>query len=438
VTPIPVLQQGPDDVPAAAVDTLALAQASVDSVDAGLLVERALRDPELLQRIHAARRVHLLAVGKAAAPMLAAARRVMPRIEPATSVLVTLSPAEDPSDTTTKVLVSSHPLPSAASRNASRAIQRHLAAAGLGPADLVITLISGGTSSMLADPLPPMRVADLRRLSRRFLASGLDVTRINLVRALASPLLGGGLAALIQPASLLSLILCDNVQTGVVAVGSGPTFPPQASPAAATSVAYQALDDPGLRDRLRQALHGRPAPLQDWTRICNVKIGSPADLVDAACEHAHRLGYRTVVVSPAVQGEARDVAQMLGGAIRYHAARGGRICLVGAGEVVVTVRGRGTGGRCQELAWAMAGQLAGMSGVAFAAMASDGRDYVDGVGGAWCDGNTRSRLLDAGYDLDRCLLRNDTYPGLAAAGRLLPGSRSQTNLADLYVACIDL
>jgi len=110
---------------------------------------------------------------------------------------------------------------------------------------------------------------------------------------------------------------------------------------------------------------------------------------------------------------------------------------VGVGEVTVQVHGDGRGGRCQEFAWLMAKELgASTRPSAFVARASDGRDYIEGVGGAWTSESTLARIDDLGLDWLSIARTHDTYPALRALGQLIPGGHSGWNLCDLYVALI--
>jgi hydroxypyruvate reductase len=111
------------------------------------------------------------------------------------------------------------------------------------------------------------------------------------------------------------------------------------------------------------------------------------------------------------------------------------VAVLGVGEVTVRVRGAGTGGRCQEFAWYMAKVLAELDRDAtFVARASDGRDFVEGVGGAWVERSTMERALSSGVKLLAVAQANDSHSALHALGQLLEGGHTGWNLCDLYVA----
>jgi glycerate 2-kinase len=427
---------GPTSPSGAPRDALEIADAGIEAIGGFRLVERALGKRSLQRRFERASRVYCVALGKVADAMFdAVADSVRPEVFAggiAVSGLQALGSGGK------LRLVGAHPLPDRSSVAAGTAVIRFLARARLQPSDLVVVCVSGGTSAMICDPVPPLSVADLRDLTRRLLRSGADVTRINQLRRVISSLHGGGLAAHIAPAAGLGLILSDNVQVGAPAVGSGPTFPLATGLAEALEVLDSvALPDP-LRRRTKLAIQRRLSVPTPVDHVVNVVVGRPLDAVAAARDRARRLGYDCLVLSSTVQGEAREVAKVLGSVVRHRWERGDRkFCLLAAGEVVVTVRGSGLGGRCQELAWAMARELEGRKDSAFAAVATDGRDYLEGVGGAWVNDSTVADLAAAGFDWSAALSTNDTYGGLARLGRLLPGRQTNANLCDLYIVCVD-
>jgi hydroxypyruvate reductase len=115
----------------------------------------------------------------------------------------------------------------------------------------------------------------------------------------------------------------------------------------------------------------------------------------------------------------------------------GEFCVAGVGEVTVRVRGGGSGGRCQEFALRMGEVLAGLGRPgACVVLATDGRDFIEGVGGAWSDETTPARLAALGVDVHAALERHDAHGALAAVGQLVEGGRTGWNLCDLYVVVL--
>jgi glycerate 2-kinase len=159
-------------------------------------------------------------------------------------------------------------------------------------------------------------------------------------------------------------------------------------------------------------------------------IGNNALVTDAAVAAAARLGFAPVLLTRALEGEARDVAARL---IRASTDLPRPGCLVAGGETTVTVRGAGRGGRCQELALAAALEIAGGADTVVLAAGTDGTDGPTDAAGAVIDGLTLGRAAAAGLDARAHLAANDSYPVLAATGDLVVTGPTGTNLLDLYL-----
>jgi glycerate-2-kinase len=156
---------------------------------------------------------------------------------------------------------------------------------------------------------------------------------------------------------------------------------------------------------------------------------------EIALREATLRGYQVIDMGANICGDVNDVVAQWSSAI--DASSHGPIALVGVGEVTVKVRGAGEGGRCQQFAWLMADVLAKNVGAgAFVAQASDGRDHVQGVAGAWVDGMTSAIARDRGIDWAEVAQSHNTYPALKELGHLIEGGHTGWNLCDLYVAVI--
>ncbi|MBI1735998.1 MAG: glycerate kinase, partial [Candidatus Rokubacteria bacterium] len=168
-----------------------------------------------------------------------------------------------------------------------------------------------------------------------------------------------------------------------------------------------------------------------FARVANVVIGNNTLVTDAALAAAQRLGLRPALLTRALEGEAREVAREVVARIRS-APRG--TCLIAGGETTVTVRGSGSGGRCQELALAAALELAGTDDVVVLAAGTDGTDGPTDAAGAVVDGTTVARAAARGLDAAGALDANDSGTLLAATDDLIITGPTNTNLLDLYVA----
>ncbi len=433
----------------------AIRVAAVEAVEPGRAVTRFLsRDRDLLRAgdalvpLAGGASVRLVAAGKAAAAMAEATATVLgERLE--RGVLVTKhghlgGRALPPS---IAVFEAGHPVPDDAGREGVAAVEELLAGRRAG--DVVVVLLSGGASALLADPAEPLSLADLQATTGLLLRSGAAIGELNAVRKHLSRLKGGQLARLGAPATVVALILSDVVGDPLDVIASGPTAPDPTSFADAWDVVERrglagALPE-AVRRRLRDGVEGRlhdtPKPGDPlFDRVRNIVVGSNRLAARAAAAAARALGYETLLLSTFVEGEAREFARVAVALGRGVLAHGDPVaapaCLVLGGETTVTVRGNGRGGRNQELALAAALALEGLEGVSVMALATDGSDGPTDSSGAVADGTTASAIRAAGIDPAAALLDNDAYPALDAAGAQLRTGPTGTNVNDLTVVLV--
>ena len=391
------------------------------------------------------RRVLVVGAGKASAPMAAAVEEVLgDRLDLTGSVTVRYGHAAP----TRRVQIreASHPVPDAAGVQATEAILELLRSAG--EHDLVVCVISGGGSALLTLPVDGISLADLQQTTDALLRSGASIGEINTVRKHLDQVKGGGLARLAAPARLLTLVLSDVVGNPLDAIASGPTVPDTTTWADAAGVLdrYQLWDvvPAAIAERMRAGRDGRlpdtPKPGDPiFERVQTVVVGSNLLACEAAAVEAERQGLRSLVLTTFVEGEAREVARVLAGLLREVAASGHPLprpcCLIAGGETTVTVRGRGTGGRNQELALAAAYGLRGLSDVLLASIGTDGNDGPTDAAGAWVDGASLDRAEALGLDAGRHLADNDSYAFFDRLGDLIRTGPTRTNVNDVYVLC---
>jgi hydroxypyruvate reductase len=386
-------------------------------------------------------RLLAVAVGKAAAPMLAAAEEALgARLE--ASLGVTKRGHGAP--LRGRLLEAGHPVPDEAGLAAAAEVER--LAAGLGPDDVLLVLLSGGGSALLPAPADGIALAAKQEVTGLLLASGADIGELNAVRKHLSRLKGGGLARLAAPARVLTLVLSDVAGDAVDVVASGPTVPDPTT----FSEALAVLDRRRLRERVpapvRQRLEAGAAgrvpetpkpgdPL--FARCRHVVVGSNRIAVAEAARAARRLGYRPLVLTTTAGGEARDLGGFLAALAREVRSAGAPLpppcCLLAGGEPTVTLRGPGRGGRCQEAGLAAALGLAGLGATVVLCGGTDGTDGPTDAAGGIVDGGTVARARAAGLDPRRHLDENDAYPLLAAAGDLLVTGPTRTNVMDLFL-----
>ncbi len=386
-------------------------------------------------------RVIAVGAGKASARMAQALERVL-GLRLAGGLVVVKAGHTVPTKQI-RIVEAGHPIPDRAGLQAATQLRAMLA--GLTPRDLVIVLLSGGASSLLPAPAPGVSLADKRKTTQLLLKCGATIQEMNAVRKHLSLLKGGGLAASTK-AGIVTLILSDVVGDDLASIGSGPTASDPTTYADAIAVLRQykiwrLVPESVRRHLLRGRRGGVPETLKPGSqRLHHVQhqiIGNNSAMLSAVAHVARQGGFRTVLFSTALTGEAQDAARQFAALARR--AAGGRdplrrpCCVVAGGETTVTVTGRGKGGRAQEFAAAAAISIAGLPNVWVAAIGTDGTDGPTEVAGAVVSGNTVSWAKTVGVDLSRALQRHDTYPALKALRSHICTGPTGTNVNDLYL-----
>ena len=317
---------------------------------------------------------------------------------------------------------------------------------GLGSADVVLALISGGGSALLEAPHPPLTLADMAATTDLLLRAGAPIQDLNAVRTPLSLVKGGGLRRAAGAATVVTLILSDVLGNDPRIIASGPTVPGEADPAVALAI----LDRYGVRERVPsvviQTLLMLPSPPQPpsaavergGSRTAEVSlitiVGDNDAAVGAAAAAARADGFHTDIIWRERRGEAVSLARAWVAACER--ADPAVEVLLGGGEATVTVRGDGVGGRKTEFALAAALTLAERDDHDWivASLATDGQDALTGVAGAIADAETIARARTAGVDPIAALANNDSLRVFEAAGGTERPGPTGTNVCDLYFA----
>ncbi len=342
----------------------------------------------------------------------------------------------------------SHPVPNQAGMAGTQRILQRVR--GADEKTLVICLLSGGGSALLVAPAPGLTLADKQETTRLLLACGADIAEINAVRKHLSQLKGGGLARLAAPATLISLIVSDVVGDPLDVIASGPTVADASTWADVRGVLrrYGLLHQvpPVVRQRLEMGVAGRladtPKPGQDFfDRVRNLIVAGNRQALLAGLARAGELGYRGLLLSSSLTGEARVLGGVLAALAREVRASGQPLappcCLISGGESTVTLGpAPGQGGRNQELALAAALGLQGLEGVLLLSAGSDGSDGPTDAAGALAHGQSVPRGLALGLRARRHLERHDAYPFFEALGDLLITGPTRTNVMDIQILLV--
>ncbi len=340
-----------------------------------------------------------------------------------------------------KVMQAAHPVPDEAGQCGAEALLRQVE--GLGEDDLVVALISGGGSALL--PLPPLgfSLADEADLNRALLASGAPISAMNVVRAHFSRIKAGRLAAAAYPARVVSLIVSDIPGDHPALVASGPTVPDETSADDAMRLIkdYRIALPSTVIDAIAQAKAPDPkAP--EFARNTVHVIASASVSLAAAAEAARSHGIQAVILSDAIEGEAKEIG-LMHAAIAREIVRNNRpfnkpVLVLSGGETTVTMAGAraGRGGRNSEFLLSFALAIEGVDGITALAADTDGIDGSENNAGAFCDGTTAARLRSSGQDGRRYLLAHDAYSAFERIGDLFVPGPTGTNVNDFRAMVI--
>jgi glycerate 2-kinase len=331
-----------------------------------------------------------------------------------------------------EVVQAAHPVPDAAGERAARRILDLVS--GLGADDLVLALISGGGSALLALPAPGITLADKQAINTALLRSGASIGTMNLVRKHLSAIKGGRLAAAAFPAATVGLLISDVPGDDPAVIASGPTVPEASTPAQALAALAAYEVPPAIRSHLETA-PGCPGPDDPrMARVTNQVIAAPQQSLQAAAAVARQAGVTPVILSDSLEGESRAVGIVLAGIarqVRRHGQPAPPPCvLLSGGETTVTVRGGGRGGRNVELLLSLALALGGEPRIHAIACDTDGVDGMAEVAGALIGPDTLRRAEHLGVDAAAALANNDGHTFFAALGDQVVTGPTLTNVND--------
>ncbi len=339
------------------------------------------------------------------------------------------------------VIEAGHPAPDSAGMEAAQRIMALVDR--LTADDLVLALISGGGSALLALPAPGVTLDQKRAINRALLASGAAIGEINCVRKHLSAIKGGRLALAAWPAPVVALMISDVPGDDPATIASGPTAPDPTSSADALAILrrYEIAAPETIIRLLESGATETPKPGDSrFAHVENRLIATPRQSLDAAAAVARAAGYAPVILGDALEGEARAVA-LAHAEIALRVAASGEpaaapCVLISGGETTVTVRGQGRGGRNAEFLLALAIALDGCPGVSAIACDTDGIDGTEDNAGALLTPGTLARAAALGLDARDRLDDNDGYGFFAALGDLVMTGPTRTNVNDFRAIVI--
>ncbi len=341
-----------------------------------------------------------------------------------------------------EVVEAAHPVPDEAGRAAAARILAVVQ--GLTSDDLVLVLVSGGGSALLALPFEGISLADKQQVNRALLKSGAGIGEMNCVRKHLSAIKGGRLAAAAYPARVLTLVISDVPGDDPAVVASGPTVPDPTTCADALAILekYRIAVPPTVEALLRSGLSETPKPDDLRFAHCETRVIATAQgSLAAAAEAARAAGIEPLILGDAIEGEAREVAKALAGMAKSCALHGvparPPCVLLSGGETTVTVKGQGRGGRNAEFLLALAVALDGAAGIHALAGDTDGIDGTEDNAGAVLTADTLARARAAGIDAKARLADNDGHGFFAALNDLVVTGPTRTNVNDFRAIFIE-
>jgi glycerate 2-kinase len=336
-----------------------------------------------------------------------------------------------------EIVEAAHPVPDQAGRAGAEKML-HLVQ-GLTPEDLVLCLISGGGSALMALPAEGIALEEKQAVNQTLLRSGATINEMNIVRKHLSQIKGGRLARACVPARLHTLVISDVVGDELSAIASGPTVPDSSTFADALDVVRKYdMELPGSALAvLQKGVDETPKPGDAIFEKNTVEIiARGRGSLEAAAKLAQETGIKPIILDDSLEGEAREIGQAMAETVREYQDQAPCVLLSG-GELTVTVSGNGKGGPNTEFLMGLAAGLEGADGVYAISCDTDGADGLVDNAGAMITPTTLRRAETLGLDLDEMLSNNDAYSFFAALDDLVISGPTHTNVNDFRAILIE-
>lgn len=389
-----------------------------------------------------------IGAGKAAAAMAKAVEQHWPADAALDGLVITRYAhgySGDAAPLRIRVVEAGHPVPDESGETAAREIAARVRM--VGPDDLLLALVSGGGSSLLALPVDGISMADLKATTRELLRCGAPIQDMNVVRKHLSLIQGGRLAAMCR-ARIVSLVISDVTGDAPTHIASGPTVPDPSTYQDALDILarFDCVVPPSVAAHLKGGASGAiaetPKPGSPvFARADTRVIATAHQSLEAAAAVFRLSGVTPVILGDTVTGEAREVAKVHAAIAREIIDHGQPfrrpVALISGGECTVTLKNpNGRGGRCSEYLLSLAIEMAGAEGVYGLAADTDGIDGSEANAGAWFSPEMWADAQARGMRADKFLAANDVFGYFEALGGLIQTGPTRTNVNDFRVVLI--
>jgi hydroxypyruvate reductase len=347
----------------------------------------------------------------------------------------------------TEITEAGHPVPDHHGETGTKKILALLKAAD--EKDLIFSLISGGGSALLTNPVPGIALEEIQELTQALLECGANIGEMNALRKHLSSCKGGQMARAAFPATTVNLMLSDVVGDRMDVIASGPFVPDTTTFPDTLDILdkYNLKEIPaGIYAHLKAGAEGRTPETPKagdpvFDSVYNMIVGSNIIALEAAEEKARELGYKPLILSSLMEGETREVAPIHCAIAKEILSTGRPVpppaCVISGGETTVTIRGSGLGGRNQEFCLSASLDISELEPrVVILSGGTDGNDGPTDAAGALVDPLTVKRGKALGMRARDFLNNNDAYHFFQKTGDLLLTGPTNTNVMDVRLILV--
>jgi len=419
-------------------DTLEILKSSIKSVDPYNSVKSKFKENKIIFNsktfnISDYKNVYLIGFGKASIGMTQA---VCDSIEVKKGIVITNDPLQKIKNSKIKTYLGSHPIPN--QNNIDGTDKALDIIKNCKKNDLLIVLISGGGSALFCKPL--VDLGDLQKSTDLLLKSGANINEINTIRKHLSHVKGGKIASYTN-CTVISFIISDIIGDPIEFIASGPTYPDTTTFTDAKKILKKyniEMKIPSdVKKKINEGIRGviTETPKEGdpiFNKVSNFIIANNKIACNAAQKKAEELGYRSIIITTSLDGEAKYIGKYLIDKVINFLNNGKRFVFIAGGESTVKIKGSGKGGRNQEMVLSCVKQLSDTN-VVFSSFASDGIDGISNAAGAIADGYSYKRALKKELNPDDFLKQNNSYEFFKNLNDLLMTGSTGTNVMDIQI-----